>query len=48
MLNVYVVYYLRSEAEELLQVLAGNDAAPADLDVRQVPAAHLVVEQVAG
>ena len=29
-------------------MLAGNDAAPADLHIQQVPAAHLVVEQVAG
>ncbi len=47
MLSVYVVYDLGSEAEELLEVLAGNDAAPADLHIQQVPAAHLVVEQPA-
>ena len=29
-------------------MLAGDQAAPADLDVGQVAAAHLVVEQVAG
>jgi hypothetical protein len=40
--------FLESQAEELLEVLAGNDAAPADLQIQQVPAAHLVVEQVAG
>jgi hypothetical protein len=39
---------LRRDAEELLQVLAGDQAAPADLDGGQVAAAHLVVEQVAG
>ena len=39
---------LGGDAEELLQVLAGDQAPPADLDVGQVAAAHLVVEQVAG
>ena len=29
-------------------MLAGDQAPPADLDVGQVAAAHLVVEQVAG
>ena len=36
------------DAEELLEVLAGDQAAPADLEVVQVAAAHLVVQQVAG
>ena len=39
---------LGGDAEELLQVLAGDEPPPADLDVGQVPAAHLVIEQVAG
>ena len=39
---------LGGDAEELLQVLEGDQAVPADLDVGQVAAAHLVVEQVAG
>src|SRR5438552_8498400 len=39
---------LRGDAEELLQMLTGDQAASADLDVGQVAAAHLVVEQVAG
>ena len=39
---------LGGDAEELLQMLAGDQAPPADLDVGQVAAAHLVVEQVAG
>ena len=34
---------LGGDAEELLQVLAGDQATPADLDVGQVAAAHLVV-----
>ena len=42
------VAVLGSDAEELVQVLAGDQAAPADFDVGQVAAAHLVVEQVAG
>ena len=42
------VAVLGGDAEELLQVLAGDQAPPADLDVGQVAAAHLVVEQVAG
>jgi hypothetical protein len=29
-------------------VLAGDDAAPADLEVVQVAASHLVIQQVAG
>ena len=36
------------EPKELPQVLTGDQAPPADLDVGQVAAAHLVVEQVAG
>jgi hypothetical protein len=39
---------LGNEAEELLEVLAGDDTAPADLHIQQVPAMHLVVEQVTG
>ena len=39
---------LGGDAEELLQVLAGDQAPPADFDVGQVAAAHLVIEQVAG
>ena len=35
-------------AEELLQVMAGDDPASADFDEEQVAAAHLVVEQVPG
>ena len=35
-------------AEELLQVMAGDDPASADLHEEQVAAAHLVVEQVTG
>ena len=42
------VAVLGSEAEELLEVLAGDDTAPADLHIQQVPATHLVVEQIAG
>jgi len=42
------VFVLGSEAEELLEVLAGNDTAPADLHIQQVPPTHLVVEQVTG
>jgi hypothetical protein len=42
------VFVLGSKAEELLEVLAGNDTAPADLHIQQVPATHLVVEQVTG
>jgi hypothetical protein len=38
----------RGDREELLEVLARDQAAPADLEIGQVPAAHLVVEQVAG
>src|ERR1022692_1089783 len=37
-----------ASGEECLQVLAGDDAAAADLDVAEAPGAHLVVEQVAG
>ena len=37
---------LGGEAEELLQVLAGDEPPPADLDVGQIAAAHLVIEQV--
>jgi len=39
---------LGSQAEELVEVPAGNDAAPAGPSHKQVPAAHLVVQQVAG
>ena len=39
---------LGGDAEELLQVLEGDQPPPADLDVGQVAAAHLVVQQVAG
>ena len=42
------VAVLGGDAEELLQVLAGDQASPANLDVGQVAAAHLVVEQVTG
>ena len=35
-------------AEELLQVMAGDDPASADFHEEQVAAAHLVVEQVTG
>jgi hypothetical protein len=34
--------------EEVVQVLAGDDAAAADLEVGELPGAHLVIEQVAG
>jgi hypothetical protein len=37
-----------SIAEELLQVMAGDESASADFDVGQVAATHLVVKQVAG
>ena len=36
------------DGEELLEVLAGDQAPSADLDVGQVAVAHLVVQQVAG
>jgi hypothetical protein len=39
---------LGGETEELLEVLAGDEPAPADLDVGQVSSPHLVVQQVAG
>ena len=39
---------LGCDAEELLQVLAGDQAPSADLGIGQVAAAHLVVQQVAG
>src|ERR1700730_7794087 len=39
---------LGGDAGELPQVLTGDQVPPADLDVGQVAAAHLVVEQVAG
>ena len=42
------VAVLGGDAEELVQVLAGDQPPPADFDVGQVAAAHLVVEQVAG
>src|SRR5215472_17240912 len=35
-----------SDIKELLEVLAGDEAAPADLEVGQVAYPHLVVEQV--
>jgi len=41
------VWVLGGDAEELLQVLEGDQPTPAYLDVGQVAAAHLVVEQVA-
>jgi len=41
------LFVLGRDAQKLLEMLAGDDAAPADLGIRQVPAAHLVVEQVA-
>ena len=37
---------LGGEAEKLLQVLAGDEAPPADLDVGQVAAAHLVMRRI--
>jgi hypothetical protein len=39
---------LGCDAEELVQVLAGDQAPSADLGIGQVAAAHLVVQQVAG
>jgi hypothetical protein len=42
------IWLRRGVAEELLQVMAGDEPASANLDVGQVTTAHLVVEQVAG
>jgi hypothetical protein len=39
---------LGANAEELLEVLAGDQAPSADLDVVEVPASHLVIKQVSG
>ena len=39
---------LGGHAGELRQVLAGDQAPPAGLDIRQVAEAHLVIQQVAG
>src|SRR6266567_5222729 len=39
---------LGGDAEELVQVLAGDQPSPADFDVGEVAASHLAVEQVAG
>jgi hypothetical protein len=41
-----VTLCLGRNAEELLQVLAGYEPAPANFEVRQVAASHLVIEQV--
>jgi hypothetical protein len=41
-----VTLCLGRNAEELLQVLAGYEPPPANFEVRQVAASHLVIEQV--
>jgi hypothetical protein len=35
-------------AQELLQVLPGDEPPSADLQVRQIPAPHLVIQQIPG